>query len=116
MPRQLPQQVADVGADAVVVQLPGVDGDAHVRASYQPELDGVGHPLPELAGRAVSASAAVVRHCPFQPQVHAQQRRPARMVLLVERELAAPVRARFIAAGARRARPAAQMRDRRRPA
>ena len=28
-PRELPQQVADVGADAEVVQLPGVDANAH---------------------------------------------------------------------------------------
>ena len=34
-PRQVAQQVADVGADAVVAQLPGVDGDAHATASYR---------------------------------------------------------------------------------
>ena len=34
-PRQLPQQVADVGADAEVVQLAGVDADPHGAQSYQ---------------------------------------------------------------------------------
>ena len=34
-PRQLPQQVPDVGADAEVVQFTGVYADPHGRQSYQ---------------------------------------------------------------------------------
>ena len=86
---QVLQQVPDVGADAEVVQFPGVDGDAHVGVSspgsryHRACRAGVAHGRPRSAGGSAPRSA----------QVRAQQRRPARVVLLVERELAAPVRA-----------------------
>ena len=77
-PRQVPQQVADVRADAVVAQLAGVDGDSHWCMRF-------------YRGDGARTWLSPWGSCPFSRRYSLQQRHPARMVLLVERELAAPV-------------------------
>ena len=94
-PRQVPQQVADVGADAVVAQLARVDGDAHVGGILSA---GLGRPgrrrlwRERIRFRRRSPIAvSILPHLRRSRRYEPQQRRPARMVLLVERELAAAV-------------------------
>ena len=81
-PRQLVQQVPDVGADAEVVELPGVDRDAHA-----PIIPGAG------PNHAPGAARDRAREPAPHPEVRAQPGIPARVVLPVEGEVAPPVEA-----------------------
>ena len=85
--RQVLQQVPDVGPDAEVVQFPGVNGDAHVGVS----VSAFTIPQARLPGPTVATSASPRRQLAAQAEIRPQQRRPRRVVLLVERHLAAAV-------------------------
>ena len=84
LPRELTQQIADVGADAVVAQLSRVDRDSHERL--------------------------LIEAFPFEPHVQPQKRHEPWMVFLIERKMAAAVCG-LALGGTHRPGPSAQMHD-----